>query len=63
MIEYAGIYQKKQKAECARILNVSDAGFWSYDILINNSSKTQEKEAPQGNILEFFPLRYSKTTF
>ena len=25
MIEYGGIYLKKQSAECARILNVSDA--------------------------------------
>ena len=25
MIEYAGIYLKKQSSECARILNVSDA--------------------------------------
>ena len=111
MIEYVGIYLKKQSDEYTRItLNVSDAvhsirslynllsidqqhcqtfkmerftkrimpecsyasrifsgqerrRLWNLGTSINISSKTQEKEAPQGNILEFFFLGPLKTTF
>ena len=34
---------------------------WNYVTSINISSKTPEKEAPQGNILEFFLLDALKT--
>ena len=35
---------------------------WEYCTLKNISSKTQGKEAPQGNVLEFFILNTLKTT-
>ena len=34
----------------------AEEGLWSYGTLINISVKTKEKEALQGNILEFFLL-------
>ena len=36
---------------------------WNLGTLKNISSKTQEKKAPQGKILEFFSLDTFKTTF
>ena len=36
-------------------------GLWNWGISINISSKTQEKEAPQENILELFLLNALKT--
>ena len=61
MIECVVVNLKKQSSEYARILNVSDARFVA-STSINIWSKTQEKEAPQGSILEFFLLDPLKTT-
>ena len=62
MIEYAG-YLKKQSAEYARILNVSDAGFVELGHFDKHFVKNTKKEAPQRNILEIFLLDTLKTTF
>ena len=63
MTEYASVYKKKQSAEYARILNVSDAGFVELGHFDKHFVKHTRKGAPQGKILEFFLLDTLKTTF
>ena len=50
-----------------RVLNISEfwifVNLWNQVTSINITSKTQENEAPQGNIFEFFLLGTLKTTF
>ena len=62
MIEYAGIYLKKQSAQYARILNVSDTVVCgTMELRQRFRQKHQKKEAPQAKVLEIFLLDTLKT--
>ena len=64
MTEYAGIYLKKQSAEYARILNVSDAGSVELGHFDKHFVKhTRKRSSARKHFGFFFLLDAVKTTF
>ena len=59
MIEYAGIYLKKESPEYARILTVSNAEFVELEHFDKHFVKTSRKRGPSGKPLRSF---FFKTT-